>query len=98
MSKVGVANATVDHGGGRLTADLDTLCTRAALPAHEGMAAVGELEVRGLVECALTGEIRYAQAGERSVALFYPQMHEYRAGFATMAMALATKAVRYPHC
>lgn len=39
-------------------ADLDTLCTRAALPAHEGMAAVTALEVRGLVECALTGEIR----------------------------------------
>jgi DNA processing protein len=39
-------------------ADLDTLCTRAALPAHAGMAALGELEVRGLVECALSGEIR----------------------------------------
>jgi DNA processing protein len=39
-------------------ADLDTLCTRAALPAQEGMAALGELEVRGLVECALSGEIR----------------------------------------
>lgn len=39
-------------------ADLDTLCTRAALPAHEGMAAVSALEVRGLVECALSGEVR----------------------------------------
>lgn len=39
-------------------ADLDTLCTRSALPAHEGMAAVTALELRGLVECALTGEIR----------------------------------------
>ena len=39
-------------------ADLDTLCTRAALPAHEGMAAVSALELRGLVECALSGEIR----------------------------------------
>jgi DNA processing protein len=39
-------------------ADLDTLCTRAALPAHEGMAAVSSLEVRGLIECALSGEIR----------------------------------------
>ncbi len=39
-------------------ADLDTLCTRAALPAHEGMAAVSGLEMRGLVECSLTGEIR----------------------------------------
>jgi DNA processing protein len=42
----------------RGAADLDTLCTRASLPAHEGMAAVSVLELRGLVECALTGEIR----------------------------------------
>ena len=39
-------------------ADLDTLCTRAALPANEGLAAVSALEVRGMIECALSGEIR----------------------------------------
>jgi len=39
-------------------ADLDTLCTRAALAAHDGMVAVSGLELRGLVECALSGEIR----------------------------------------
>ena len=39
-------------------ADLDTLCTRAALPAHEGLAAVTALEVRGMIECAMSGEIR----------------------------------------
>jgi DNA processing protein len=39
-------------------ADLDTLSSRARLPAHEAMAAVSALELRGLVECALTGEIR----------------------------------------
>jgi DNA processing protein len=39
-------------------ADLDTLSTRARLPAHEAMAAVSALELRGLVECTLTGEIR----------------------------------------
>ena len=39
-------------------ADLDTLCTRASLPAHEGMAALCDLEIRGLVECALSGEVR----------------------------------------
>jgi DNA processing protein len=39
-------------------ADLDTLCTRASLPAHEGLAAVSALEVRGMIECALSGEIR----------------------------------------
>ena len=42
------------------SADLDTLCTRAALPAHEGLAAVSGLEMRGLIECAMTGEIRRA--------------------------------------
>jgi DNA processing protein len=40
------------------SADLDTLCTRARLPAHEGLAAVGALELRGMVECALSGEVR----------------------------------------
>ena len=39
-------------------ADLDTLCTRSRLPAHAGMAAVAGLEIRGLIECALSGEIR----------------------------------------
>jgi DNA processing protein len=39
-------------------ANLDTLCTRSGLPAHEAMAALGALELRGLVECALSGEIR----------------------------------------
>jgi DNA processing protein len=43
---------------GRGAADLDTLCARAALPAHEGMAAAGALELRGLIECGLSGEIR----------------------------------------
>jgi DNA processing protein len=44
----------LEHGA----ADLDTLCTRAALPANEAMAAASALEIRGLIECALTGEIR----------------------------------------
>lgn len=39
-------------------ADLDTLCSRVALPAHEGMAAVSAMEMRGLIQCDLTGEIR----------------------------------------
>jgi uncharacterized protein len=38
---------------------------------------------------ALTGEMRYAQAAEDTVALFYPPMRDYPAGFATMAMALS---------
>ena len=40
------------------TANLDTLCTRASLPAHEAMAAVSALELRGMIECCLSGEIR----------------------------------------
>jgi DNA processing protein len=39
-------------------ADLDTLCTRAQLPAHVGMAAAASLEMRGFVECTLSGEVR----------------------------------------
>ena len=37
----------------------------------------------------LTGEDWYARAARRTVALFYPQMRDYPAGFAAMAMALA---------
>jgi DNA processing protein len=38
--------------------DLESLAARASLPAHLTLAAVSSLELRGLVECALTGEIR----------------------------------------
>jgi len=38
--------------------DLESLAARASLPAHAALAAVSALELRGLVECALTGEIR----------------------------------------
>lgn len=37
---------------------LDDLCARAALPVAECLAALTGLELRGAVECALTGEIR----------------------------------------
>jgi DNA processing protein len=43
---------------GRGAADLDTLATRAALPARVCLAAVTALELAGAIECALTGEIR----------------------------------------
>ena len=61
--------ADIPHGSGERrmwdavadgAADLDTLCTRSGLPAHEGMAAVTALELRGLIECCLSGEIRRA--------------------------------------
>jgi DNA processing protein len=37
---------------------LDELCARTALPVSECLVAVTSLELRGIVECALTGEIR----------------------------------------
>jgi DNA processing protein len=37
---------------------LDELCTRSALPVAQCLTAVTGLELRGAVECALTGEIR----------------------------------------
>ena len=39
-------------------ASIDVLCHRSGLPAHEVMAAVSSLELRGLIECELTGAIR----------------------------------------
>ena len=39
-------------------ADIDSLVTRANLPARACLAAVTSLELRGVVECALDGEIR----------------------------------------
>jgi DNA processing protein len=38
--------------------DLDALAARASLPARRCLAAVSALELRGVIECALTGEIR----------------------------------------
>ena len=38
--------------------DIDALTVMSALPARRCMAAVTTLELRGVVECALTGEIR----------------------------------------
>ena len=54
----GTAERTVWEAlvGGGL--QLESLAARASLPAHETLAAVTALELRGLVECALTGEIR----------------------------------------
>jgi len=55
-----------------------------AMPAGNAVAAwsLGRL-------AALTGDSRYARAAERTVALFYPQMRDYPAGFAAMTIALA---------
>lgn len=37
---------------------LDELCARAALPVTQCLSAVTRLELRGIIDCALTGEIR----------------------------------------
>jgi DNA processing protein len=55
---VGGAERRLWDALGEGPADLDTLCTRSGLPAHEGMAAITALELRGIVECAMTGEVR----------------------------------------
>jgi DNA processing protein len=38
--------------------DLDALCNAASLPAHTCLATVSALELRGVLECELTGHIR----------------------------------------
>jgi DNA processing protein len=54
----GTAERTVWEALQRGGLDLESLAARASLPAHETLAAVSTLELRGLVECALSGEIR----------------------------------------
>ena len=46
--------------------DLDALASRASLPARQCLEAVTALELKGAVECALTGEIRRRGALARS--------------------------------
>ena len=47
----------LERGG----SSLDELCTRTAMPVAECLTAVTSLELRGIVECALTGEVRRRQ-------------------------------------
>jgi uncharacterized protein len=54
-----------------------------ATPSGNAMAAWGLGRL-----AAITGEERYARAAERTLELFYPQMRDYPAGFAAMAIAL----------
>jgi uncharacterized protein YyaL (SSP411 family) len=59
-------------------------------PGHDNATPSGNaLAAWGLGRlAAITGEARYARAAERTLELFYPQMREYPAGFAAMAIAL----------
>ena len=43
---------------GHGAASLDELCARSGLPVAQCLTAVTGLELRGAVECALTGEVR----------------------------------------
>jgi DNA processing protein len=52
------AEAAVWSGLAGGASTLDDLCARTRLPVSECMAAVSALEIRGAIECALTGEIR----------------------------------------
>jgi uncharacterized protein YyaL (SSP411 family) len=55
-----------------------------ATPAGNAVAAWALGRLAGV-----TGDMRYAKAAEETVALFYPQMRDYPAGYATMTIALA---------
>jgi uncharacterized protein len=54
-----------------------------ATPSGNGVAAWALAQL-----AALTGETRYGRAAERTVALFYPLMRDFPAGFASLAFAL----------
>ena len=55
-----------------------------AMPAGNAVAAwsLGRLAF-------ITGDLRYSQAAERTLRLFYPAMRDYPAGYAAMAVALS---------
>jgi len=54
----GEAEARVWRALEQGAASLDALCTCTAMPVAECLTAVTSLELRGIVECALTGEVR----------------------------------------
>ncbi len=59
-------------------------------PGHDNAMASGN----GMAACALsrlaalTGEVRYARAAERTLELFHPPMHEHPSGYAMLLLAL----------
>jgi uncharacterized protein YyaL (SSP411 family) len=54
-----------------------------ATPSGNGVAALALVRLGHLV-----GEVRYVEAGERTVRAFYPQMQQHASAFASAAMAL----------
>jgi len=79
-----------DAGGFFFTArDHEQLVQRPKPPHDNATPSGNALAAWGLGRlAAITGEERYARAAERTLELFYPQMRDYPAGFAAMAIAL----------
>jgi len=59
-------------------------------PGHDNPTASGNAVAAWALNrlAALTGETRYSDAAERTLALFYPAMREHPSGFGAMALAL----------
>jgi len=79
-----------DAGGFYFTArDHEQLVQRPKPPHDNATPSGNAVAAWGLGRlAAITGEERYAHASERTLELFYPQMRDYPAGFAAMAVAL----------
>src|SRR6185369_16461074 len=82
-----------DAGGFYFTArDHEQLVQRPKPPHDNATPSGNAVAAWGLGRlAAITGEERYAHASERTLELFYPQMCDYPAGFAAMAIALDEK-------
>jgi len=79
-----------DAGGFFFTAGDHEQLVHRPKPPHDNATPSGNaVAAWGLARlAATTGEERYARAAERTLELFYPQMRDYPAGFAAMAIAL----------
>jgi len=79
-----------DAGGFFFTAGDHEQLVHRPKPPHDNATPSGNaVAAWGLARlAATTGEERYAHAAERTLELFYPQMRDYPAGFAAMAIAL----------
>jgi hypothetical protein len=79
-----------DAGGFFFTASDHEQLVHRPKPPHDNATPSGNaVAAWGLGRlAAIAGEERYARAAERTLELFYPQMRDYPAGFAAMAIAL----------
>ncbi|HJY79335.1 MAG TPA: thioredoxin domain-containing protein [Burkholderiales bacterium] len=79
-----------DAGGFFFTASDHERLVHRPKPPHDNATPSGNaVAAWGLARlAAVTGDERYARSAERTLELFYPQMRDYPAGFAAMAIAL----------